>query len=59
MCVITGGEKGSKPDLRCSEPPKPLKHLLTQISESEPMAINNEPLGKRYMRIFAVVFAYW
>jgi hypothetical protein len=43
---------------RCSEPSKPLKPLLRQISELEPMALNDS-LSKRYMRIFSVVALYW
>ena len=43
---------------RCSEPPKPLKPLLKQISELEPMS-STESLAQRYSRIVAVVSLYW
>ena len=43
---------------RCSEPSQPLKPLLRQLSELEPMA-SNDSLSKRYMRIFSVVALYW
>ena len=42
---------------RCSEPSQPLKPLLRQLSELEPMA-SNDSLSKRYMRIFSVVALY-
>ena len=43
---------------RCSEPSKPLKPLLKQLSELDPMP-SNDSLTKRYMRIFSVVALYW
>jgi len=50
---------GKEEDLhRCSEPSKPLKPLLRQLSELVPMA-SSDSLTKRYMRIFSVVCLYW
>ena len=52
-------KSGKDGDLhRCSEPSTPLKPLLRQISDLEPMAMNDS-LTKRYLRVLMVVSLYW